>query len=169
MVEVGAELRAHGYHEASLEVADGALRWFQSRPAGEAALFRTRVGLAQALYLAERWDEAHALFRELAAEAPEDVRVQGYLGVLAARRGDREEALRIGGLLERITGPYEFGLDTYLQATIAAQLGDLERAMVLLREAHTRGRPFSVFLHRDMDLEPLRDYPAFREFIEPKG
>ena len=71
--------------------------------------------------------------------------------------------------LERITSPYEFGLDLYLQATIAAQLGDLDRAMVLLREAHARGRPFGVLLHCDMDLEPLRDYPPFQEFSRPKG
>ena len=41
--------------------------------------------------------------------------------------------------------------------------------MVLLREAYARGRPFTVFLHRDMDLELLRDYPPFQQFIEPKG
>jgi predicted Zn-dependent protease len=127
------------------------------------------VGHAQVMYLAERWEEADAEFRELAAEAPQDVRVQGYLGVLAARRGDRDLALRIGNQLEHITDPYEFGLDVYLQATIAAQLGDLDRAIVLLREAYVRGRPFSVFLHRDMDLEPLHEYAPFVEFIEPKG
>jgi len=169
MGEVAAELRAHGYSEASLRVAEQALRWFRSRPFEEAAAFRTRVGIAQALYLAERWEEAQAAFRELAAEAPEDVMLQGYLGVLAARRGDREEALRIGSQLERITDPYEFGLDSYVQATIAAQLGDLDQAMLLLREAHARGRPFTVFLHRDMDLEPLHNHRPFQEFIKPKG
>jgi serine/threonine protein kinase/DNA-binding SARP family transcriptional activator/tetratricopeptide (TPR) repeat protein len=169
MGEVAAELRAHGYREASLGVADQALRWFRSRPAEEAAMFRTRVGLAHAMYLAERWEEAHTAFLELAAEAPQDVTVQGFLGVLAARRGDREEALRIGDRLERITDPYDIGRDTYLQATIAAQLGDLDRAMVLLREAYARGRPHSVFLHREMDLEPLRDSAPFQEFIKPKG
>ena len=79
-------------------------------------MFRTRLGLVHAMYLAERWDEAHAVFRELVAEAPEDVMLQGYFGVLAARRGDREEALRIGSQLESITDPYEFGRDIYLQA-----------------------------------------------------
>jgi len=169
MGDVAVELRAHGYREASLGVAEQALLWFQSRPSEEAAQFRTRVGVAHAMYLSERWDEAHAAFGELAAEAPEDVMLQGYLGVLAARRGDRDEAIRIGTQLERITGQYEFGLDSYLQATIAAQLGDLDRAMVLLREAHARGRPFTVFLHCDMDLEPLHDYPPFQEFLRPKG
>jgi hypothetical protein len=41
--------------------------------------------------------------------------------------------------------------------------------MVLLREAYARGRMFSVFVHADMRLEPLRDHPPFRDFIEPKG
>jgi hypothetical protein len=41
--------------------------------------------------------------------------------------------------------------------------------MELLRDAYARGRAFTIFLHRDMDLEPLRDYPPFQEFIAPKG
>jgi DNA-binding SARP family transcriptional activator/tetratricopeptide (TPR) repeat protein len=84
MGEIAAELRAHGQREASLRVAQRELRWFQSRPSEEAALFRTRLGVAHAMYLAEHWDEAHAAFRELAAEAPEDVMVQGYLGLNAS-------------------------------------------------------------------------------------
>ena len=110
-----------------------------------------------------------SLFREAEAAAQRDVTVQRYLGLLAARRGDREEALRISDQLAGMADPYEFGREEYVQASIAAQLGDLDRAMVLLREAYARGRMFGIYLHRDMDLEPLRDYPPFQEFIKPKG
>jgi tetratricopeptide (TPR) repeat protein len=168
MGDVALELRAHGFRDASHRATERAVRWFRSRPADEASTMRNRTGLALALYRAERWDEAEALFREVAAEAPRDVLVHGYLGVLAARRGDREEALRISDRLEGLADPYDHGRDRYVQATIAAQLGDLDRAMVLLRDAYARGRPFGIFLHSDMDLEPLRAFPPFREFIEPK-
>jgi len=72
--------------------------------------------------------------------------VQGYLGLLAARHGDREEALRISERLDGMADPYDFGREEYLQACIAAQLSDLDRAMTL-----------------------LRDYPPFQEFIKPRG
>ena len=169
MGEVAAELRAHGFREASLGVAVRAVQWFRSRPAEEAATVRYKAGMALTLYLAERWEEAEAVFREVAAVAPRDVTVRGFLGLLAARRGDREEALRISEQLDGMADPYDFGREEYLQACIAAQLGDLDRAMVLLREAYARGRPFAIFLHRDMDLEPLRDHPPFQEFLAPQG
>jgi serine/threonine protein kinase/DNA-binding SARP family transcriptional activator/tetratricopeptide (TPR) repeat protein len=169
MGEIAAELRAHGFREASLGVADRALRWYRSRPSEGAANIPARVGLAMTLYQAERWEEARASFEELATAVPGDVTVQGYLGFLAARSGDQDEAMRISNQLAGMANPYDFGRDIYLQACIAAQLGDLDRAMVLLREAYARGRSFGITLHRDMDLEPLRDYPPFQEFIEPKG
>jgi tetratricopeptide (TPR) repeat protein len=169
MGEVAAELRAHGFRYASLDMGEQAVRWFRSRPSEEAATAWSTIGLAIALYAAERWDEAEALFREVASATPRDAVAQGYLGVLAARRGDRAEALRISDQLEGMADPYDFGHDVYLQARIAAQLGDRDQAMVLLREAYARGRALWIHLHRDMDLEPLRDYPPFQEFIKPKG
>jgi tetratricopeptide (TPR) repeat protein len=162
------ELRAHGYLAASHRVTERHLDWFDSRPAYEKESIPYRMGLAQTLYFAERWDEARSLFEELAAELPRHVNVQGYLGTLAARLDEREEALRISDRLVGMADPYDFGRDTYWQACIAAQLGELERAMVLLRESYARGRIFSVRLHIDTDLEPLHGYPPYEEFIEPK-
>jgi hypothetical protein len=54
-------------------------------------------------------------------------------------------------------------------ATVYLAAGDREQAMVLLREAFTRGHAFSVGLHRDIDLESLHDYPPFVEFLRPRG
>jgi TolB-like protein len=169
MRDAAAELRAHGFRDASLSAAEQAVHWYRSRPSEGAASIHSQVGRAIVLYVAERWDEARAVFEGVAVVAPQDVTVQGFRGLLAARRSDREHALRISRQLDGIADPYDFGRDQYAQAVIAAQLGDLDRAMVLLRDAHARGRAFGVFLHRDMDLEPLRDHPPFQDFIEPKG
>lgn len=92
-----------------------------------------------------------------------------FLGVLAARRGDREAALGIEEELSGLDAPGVFGRNHYWRARVASLLGDRERAVALLREAYARGHPFSVLLHRDMDLEPLRDYEPFQQFMEPKG
>jgi len=47
--------------------------------------------------------------------------------------------------------------------TIAAALGDRERAMALL---HDRG--YDRWTRMQYELEPLWDYPPFQEFIRPK-
>ncbi|MDH3497905.1 MAG: protein kinase [Gemmatimonadota bacterium] len=168
MLSVAAELRAHGHTAASHRAAERAVAWFDSRPDDEAAAVPARVGRAMALYLAERWQTAETIFQEVAAGSPRDLNVQGYLGVLAARRGDRGEARRISAHLTSLADPYDFGRDVYWQACIAAQLRELDRAMVLLREAYDRGRSFDLQLHRDIDLEPLHGYPPFEEFLAPK-
>jgi len=169
MTTAAAELRHHGFGEAALDVGERAIEWFRSRPAQEHTTPHFRSSLAGSYYLVKRWDDARALYEELAEESPLDVNYQGFLGVLAARRGEREEALRISERLRGMNGRYDFGRDLYWQACIAAQLGELEQAMALLREAYARGRLFAPGLHRDMDLEPLRDYRPFQEFIAPKG
>jgi len=168
-MSAAAELRAHGFREASFEAAERAIAWYRSRPAEEAASGQYRWDLANAFYLRERWDEAELLFEEMASEAPSEINLRGFLGVLAARRGDAETARRISEGLTGMAINRDFGRDVYWQACIASLLGEREQAMAFLSEAYARGRAFSILLHRDMDLERLRDYPPFQEWIAPKG
>jgi len=169
MRETAAELRSHGYREASLQVVGRAIQWFRSRPAEAQATWDGETKLAVALALAERWDEARELLDEVVAGAPGELVARGSLGVVAAVRGDRDEALRVSDGLKGLADPYDFGHDTYWQACIAAQLGELDRAMDLLREAYAQGRPFGIMLHRDVNLEPLHGHPPFMEFLRPRG
>ena len=153
----------------TIEAAERASAWYQARAAQDGASSPYRFPLAWAYYLNEQWEAAQALFEELANEFPGNVNYQGYLGVLAARRGDRNKAQQISERLEGLADPYDFGRDTYWQACIASLLGEQDRAMVLLRDAYAQGREFTLGLHLDMDLEPLHGYPPFEDFLRPKG
>jgi tetratricopeptide (TPR) repeat protein len=168
MLGAGRELRAHGYRQASLQVLERAVKWFESRPEEESETRSHRYGLARVLYEGERWEEAQAIFKALHKEFPDYILYLGYLGSIAARRGDKEEALRISSLLENIDRPYIFGRHTYCRALIASLLGEKENAVRLLREALAKGITYG-WLHPVMDLEPLQDYPPFKELIKPKG
>ena len=169
MVEAALELNAHGNKEASLEIFARAIEWAEGRPEAERKTESRRLFHANALYNAGRWDEAKRAFESLAAEHHDNIDYLGYLGTLAARRGDRDEALRISGELAKIDRRFLFGDHLYRRARIAALLGHKEQAVALLREAFSQGRSYQVSLHRDIDLEPLWDYPPFKELLRPKG
>ncbi len=169
MANAVAELRTHGQRAASAEVADRAIEWLSTRPAEEAGGRAHRFALALAYYQAERWEEARALLGELASENPHDLDVRGYLGAVAARLDDRAAALAISDSLSGMAAPPNFGGDLYRQARIASVLGDRERAIGLLRAAVAAGFAYGIWVHRDVDLEPLRGDPAFEEFLRPKA
>jgi DNA-binding SARP family transcriptional activator/TolB-like protein len=162
------ELRAHGDRAAALAFADRAIAWREARPQEDGRTGRRRFDLALANYVGERWSEAQTLFEELAASDTANVNVRGFLGVLAARRGDADSARAISERIRGLPVHGDLGRDVYWQACIASLLGEPERAVDLLREAYVRGRPFSVLLHRDMDLAPLHDYPPFQQFIRSR-
>jgi tetratricopeptide (TPR) repeat protein len=159
-------------------MAGRAVEWYRSRVGEEARQEGTRSGLGDALYQAERWEEAKAVFAALAAEHPNNINYKGRLGTLAARLGDRAKALRIAEELRRLDRPYLYGNHTFRSARIIALLGDKERAFALLREAVAQASGsteepdsygYEFIYPHSMDLEPLRGYPPFEELIKPKG
>ncbi|MFQ5830586.1 MAG: tetratricopeptide repeat protein [Candidatus Methylomirabilia bacterium] len=171
------ELYAHGHRGAASELLGRMIQLYRGRENG-------RFHLARALAMAGRLDESRPILEQLAAEDPGDVSVRVDLAVVAARRGDRERARQIYRWLEE-HGPaspmyaaYQFrdrlGLPawhySYGLAQIAAALGEKARAVELLREAADRSlkRPLREF-HANPYLEPVWDYPPFRELLRPKG
>ena len=178
MLVAAQELRAHGHREDALKMAGRAVDWYRLRIGEEAREEDTRSGLGNALYQAERWQEAKAVFTALAAEHPESIAYKGCLGTLAARRGDRVEAMRIAEELRALDRLYQYGTNTFRSARILSLLGERERAFTLLREAVAQGyigndEPdlygYGFIYRHCMDLEPLRGYPPFEELIKPKG
>jgi len=169
MLEAAAELRAHGMKGRSLAYAQKAVQWYKDKAAGDAASEAKLYDLAGALYAAERWEEARTIFNELFSKNPKNPHYLGRLGTLAARLGDRTEALRISEKLKAIDRPFLFGIPPFFRACIASILGERDQAISLLREAFAQGLRFDVSIHRDMDFEPLWDYAPFKELIKPKS
>lgn len=177
MVCAAEEMRAHGRRDASLGMAGRAADWYGDRVGEEAQQVETRANRAEALYRAERWDEAQAAFSALAREHPDNIDYLARLGSLAARRGDRAEALRSAETLRTLDRPYLVGSHTYRSARILALLGDKEGATARLREAVAQGSTgkgepdqygYGFIYRHAMDLEPLHGHPPFEELVRPK-
>src|SRR6266571_2437432 len=153
-------------------------RWHPSR-------HRYRVALVS--YTAGRLDDAQREFERLAAEGRggigrsdslaaaavmgdgwDQMDYLGYLGALAARQGNREQALRIDSALAGVKRSYIFGRHAVWRARIQALLGERDVAVTLLRDAFAQGYPHGHGLHTDLAFASLRDYPPFQELVKPK-
>ncbi len=84
-------------------------------------------------------------------------------------RGGRRQARRILGELRDLDRPYLYGENKYLAGRVAAQLGEPELAVELLREAFASGTAIGLRLHQEMAFEPLHGYKPFEELRRPKG
>jgi hypothetical protein len=167
LVEIGRDLRAHGYRKEARAFFERGTRWIESRPAAEQG--DLRGDLAQLLSDAEHYDQAWLIVKQLAAERPDDVDLQASLGAVAARRSDLKEVTRIDRWLAGRNGPYLRGWPTFQRARLAAILGDTARAFRLYRQAVGEGNWLRLDrMHADPDFESLRDYPPFQEFTRPR-
>ena len=92
----------------------------------------------------------------------------GFLGAVAARPGDREQALRVDRTLAELKRPYLFGWHTMWRARIHALLGEPDVAIGFVREGLSQGYPHAHALHTDLAFEGLRESPAFQELLRPK-
>ncbi len=163
MLTASMELRSHGNKAEALQIAEQAIKWYKDYDP------ENKSGLAEAYYLAGKWSESYNLYRELAADNPDNITYKGVLGTLAAREGNIEEARNIADELKNMDRKYLFGWHTYLRARIHSLLGEHAEAVKLIRESFDQGNGFGIYIHRDIDFEPLRDYPPFREILKPKG
>ena len=158
---IRGELMAHGYTELSNRAAARVVEILDGTPATDRdddwKYFRATF------LMNGRTAEAQSLLEEIPADSPRYLDALGFLGELAAKRGEREEALRISAALEAIG---QASLRYEYQAIIAAELGDRERAVSLLRQNES---PPRGYMHREMGFPTLRDYAPFLELERPRG
>jgi tetratricopeptide (TPR) repeat protein/TolB-like protein len=180
MMTSAEELRAHGYQVPSAATAQRARtivqRWSVAQHAAAPAWLPALIS-----YVSGDWVNARVQYVALARRDSSNVNAQGHLGVIAARLGDRREALRISAWLEHLDPTYQYGYQTLWRARIAALLGEREIAIDLLRRAFSEGlkyvgtflsdspaRTFGPWLHRDIDFESLRDVSEFQRLMHSR-
>jgi tetratricopeptide (TPR) repeat protein len=167
LLSIGDALAAHGHGEAAGRVYARALHWLEEREfSADPWLHRSYAETLRRMgRLAETADRAEALH----TGDPGARTAHALVGIVAAQRGDRALAERIEAELAAREDSYDHGGNTYNRARIRARLGDLDRAVELLRQAHAQGQPIAAWIRMDPDLEPLRAHPAFRELVRPRG
>ena len=163
------ELWLHGHEEAARVTWERVIAWFEARPVSEKETAISRWRYASALYRAGHWEESASYWESLVPDYPEEIGVKGRLAALAARLGQREEALRISDELRDLDTPFLNGWNTMWRARITALLGEREEAVRLMKQALSEGVGYE-YLHRmEIDFESLRDYPPYQELMRPQG
>ncbi len=125
----------------------------------------------QALVYADYLDGAQGVLEVLSStsEVP-SIDVVGWLGVVAARRGDLETVRAAEDTLEAMAGD-TYGWPTHYRAAIAAWMGHRDRAMELLSQSRAEGwSSFSSFhdSHRVL-FEPLEAMDDYQALLHPEG
>ncbi|UCG87845.1 MAG: protein kinase, partial [Gemmatimonadota bacterium] len=162
--------RRLGHSDAAQSTVDRAIQWFEARPPETKSSAAWRLSYAWTLYVTGRCDEAYSVAKSLAEEFPQDLQYRGLVGVLAACRGHRDDALEISRWLEELDRPHLRGSHTMWRSMIAGALGDGENAVALFRLASARGMTYpSPWDFVWIVFESVRDYPAFQELSRPQG
>lgn len=180
--ESALQLQAHGHAGPAAAISRQCRAWWQARPVEEQGTVVWRREMARAAYLTEDWDAAEAGFSALAAEgaatsAParfehgylQGQLDEGYLAVLAVRRGDALAADRWCRVLAEMRRPFLYGGQWFWLAAVAALRGDREQAVAQLRRAFAAGMPMEIGLHQDPHLVGLRGFEPFDTLMRPKG
>jgi serine/threonine protein kinase len=160
------EARAHGQEAIARSALARLSEWYAGAGSADSseANQRSRIDAAR---LADDWVRARELADSLAALHPDAPTWAGLRGVIAAHLGERAEAGRIAAQLAAMP-PELLGGNTLWRARIAAQLGDRDQAVSLVRAAMAEGSRLLATDDSDMDLTVLRDYPPFLELTRAR-
>jgi tetratricopeptide (TPR) repeat protein len=174
MLLVAGDFSAFGHAAAAASLNARAVSHFRNRvdragseSSGEPD--QAERDLAYALYAAGELEEAEIIYRALLANDSTDLSAIGRLGILAARRGDVQEAARLAARLAHRDAPYQRHLPTLWRARISAQLDEPAHAVALLQEAFSQGLAYGTSVLTDIDLAPLKDYQPYRDLMRPQG
>ena len=169
LLTAAQELRAHGHPDEAQGMASRCADWYAAPTGEEAGPEAMSLNRVECLWLAERWQDARSLADAAVERRPTDVLAKGYRGIIAARAGDRTVAETADRDLAAEDDVRRRGTCSWLRACIAAQRGERDRALELLRVAVAHGFSIPGYLHVYAFLEPLHGYAPYEELIRPKG
>jgi hypothetical protein len=164
---VAVELIVHGHPDEGSHLLQELLQKYEGSPPEVRSALDSQEKHGTMLYILGRWDEATAVFQELDEAGYHPGFVTGFLGLLAARRGDQAGVDGADQYYASRRGRAA-GWATHWRARIAATAGDKARAVEFLRQAFQQGWPY-WWQQAQFDFRSLRGYPPFEEFLRPKG
>lgn len=172
LVEAASSSRAHGQAELAADLAARAVGLLENMPLASDSLRHTQL-LARALVLEGSLDRAHEVLAGGVgtAQGLAAADLYGWLGVVAARRGDVATARRAEAALTAMDSRAMQGWPSHYLAGIDAWMGDRERALNLIDRSRAEGwGAFRVFhdAHRPL-FEPLEGEPRYRAVLHPDG
>jgi TolB-like protein/tetratricopeptide (TPR) repeat protein len=165
------ELSAHGHADRAKAMASRAASWYKSRLDAGKPTPALDSSYANALMRAGDCSRALPIRRDLMRQAPDNLAYKGsYATMLVSCGGSRAEAQRIADALSKVQRPFLRGEHLYQRARILAALGDGDGAMRALEAAFAQGRGWDgTEMHLDSCWDPIRSFPAFVEWVKPKG
>jgi tetratricopeptide (TPR) repeat protein len=182
------ELAAHDHRADAPTSSQWAVRWLEGRPAAEGRTVANRFRLAIAHYLSGELPETRRIleglvsgktvvaadsaslrwFSAITGDMPDHLTFLGFLGVVAAREGKRDDALRIERELQAANPHYLYGRHTMWRARIRAVIGDRDTAVALVQEAFAQGYARGGVMHLYPSLASLRNDAEYQELLKPK-
>jgi len=171
LVEPVEVLRAYGHEDSVQETVELVIRWLEARSTAEVGSFWGRHWYGRALFIAGRRDEARELFDLLVEEVPGNFETRAARAYFAVEGGDTAQARRDLEWIEQMEiGEGQLASARYHRGIISAALGDLDRALELMRASgddpvwgYTWAGPTQIFI------DPLREFGPYQEFMRPKG
>ncbi len=169
MSRTAIELREHGFRKASDEMAARCLEWYESHPSLISEGGWDSQSFGYGLWMVGRWEELEDHVVRLIESEPSDRDLVGWLAVVAAMNGDAGRAKKIVANLPPSDDPDAPAWEMYWKASVAAHLGDKDRAVAILAEAFSKGLQYDQVVLQPEEFEPLWDFPPYQEMMRPKG
>lgn len=175
LVEAAASARAFGRPALANRLARRAEALLETDEASGDTRLRALL-LAEARVLVGDLDRAQETLAPLLSSLPSDpspveVASLGWLGAVAARRGEVATARAVEAQLAAVQRSRFPGAPTHYRAAIAAWLGERERAVQLLQRAQAEGWGRHRVLHDEERVlfEPLEGIPEYEAILHPEG
>jgi len=124
--------------------------------------------LARSYYLKGDLENAERIYHLILPEDSANIRIYGELGLIYAKKNDKEKADEMIAKLETLKGAFDYGETSYLQGRIKANSGQHTEAIKYLEKSLDEGQLFfnSVTFQGDPDLMVLKNDKNYQALLE---
>lgn len=159
------EFLAHGHGDAASAMLARCVRTYEANARAAHATRADSSAYASALLWSRDYQRAREVWLRLATSATDDWEARTHAVYALAGLGKRDEAIRASDDWTKSPPPYCPGCAPYARAVVAALVGDRSRAVDLLRQAFSEGRPFSQSQHRTWASLGMLGDPRVRQML----